>query len=111
MKKHLLAFLFFIACFSLSAQTPDSTKIKVDSVEKKIETLINVSDSLKATDTIKYCVIGGLLGLNFTQSSFTNWAAGGENAISATALVNLFANFKRNKTTWENNLDLAYGLL
>jgi len=111
MKKHLLLFILFISCYSLSAQTPDSTKIKVDSVEKKIDVLYDVKDSIKAADTVRYWKKGGLLGLNFTQSSFTNWAAGGENAISGTALVNVFANYKRNKTTWDNTLDLAYGLL
>ncbi len=54
---------------------------------------------------------GGLIGLNLTQSSFTNWAAGGENSFSATALTSLFANYKKDKWTWDNNLDLAYGLL
>jgi hypothetical protein len=54
---------------------------------------------------------GGMTGLNFTQSSFTNWAAGGENAFSATALTTLFANYKKDKWTWDNNIDLAYGLL
>ena len=41
---------------------------------------------------------GGVGGINFSQSSFTNWAAGGENALSATALVSLYANCKKDKS-------------
>ena len=87
MKKITILFcICFISTLSF-AQTPDTTK------------------------PVKSWKKGGLIGLNFTQSSFTNWAAGGENAFSATALTNLFANYKKNNWTWDNNLDMAYGLL
>lgn len=86
MKKYLFIIILFTFCSAVFAQKD-------------------------AADTIKYWKKGGLTGLNFTQSSFTNWAAGGENAFSATALTNLFANYKKGKWTWDNNLDMAYGLL
>src|SRR6185295_4714146 len=54
---------------------------------------------------------GGLFSLNTTQVSFTNWSAGGQNSVSGSSLVNYFANYARGKNTWDNNLDLAYGLL
>ena len=54
---------------------------------------------------------GGLVALNFNQTSLTNWAAGGENSLAATGLVNLFAKYKKNRTAWDNSLDLAYGIL
>jgi hypothetical protein len=60
-------------------------------------------------DTIWRC--GGLFSVNLTQVSLTNWAAGGLNSISGNALVSLFANYKKGKTAWDNNLDLAYGLV
>lgn len=53
---------------------------------------------------------GGLSSLGVSQSSFTNWAAGGINNVNITALVSLYANRKTAKTNWENNLDLGYGL-
>ncbi|MBA3704475.1 MAG: DUF3078 domain-containing protein [Bacteroidetes bacterium] len=74
----------------------------------KTDSIVNV---ILKTDTIKVWKKGGLGALNFSQSSFTNWAAGGENALSATALLNVFANYKKDKNTWDNTLDLAYGLL
>lgn len=53
---------------------------------------------------------GGLLAINFSQVSLTNWAAGGQNSITGNAIVNYFANYKRGKKTWDNNIDLGYGL-
>lgn len=64
-----------------------------------------VPDSLKAWKK------GGTGTLNFSQVSLSNWAQGGENSLSVTALFNLSANYKKGKTTWENTLDLAYGFL
>jgi hypothetical protein len=53
---------------------------------------------------------GGLFSLNFSQVSLTNWASGGQNSISGTAIVNYFANYKRGKNAWDNTIDLGYGL-
>jgi hypothetical protein len=87
MKKIIFAALVFIASVTSFAQTPDTAK--------------------PAPNWTK----GGIASLNFTQSSFTNWAAGGENAISASAITSLFANYKKGNWTWDNNIDLAYGML
>ncbi len=54
---------------------------------------------------------GGLLGLNFTQVSLTNWGAGGENSIAGNAIVNYFAHYKKAKNIWDTDLDLGYGIL
>lgn len=63
------------------------------------------------TDSVKYWKKGGFASLQFNQVSLTNWAAGGENAISTTAFLNLFANYKKEKVVWDNSLDLGYGTL
>ena len=54
---------------------------------------------------------GGFVSLTFNQVSLTNWAAGGEDALSATSIGNFFANYKRDKVAWDNTLDAAYGFL
>ncbi len=55
--------------------------------------------------------IGGNLGLQFTQSSYQNWQAGGVNSIAGNGLVNIFANYDNGGAwTWYNRLDLGYGL-
>lgn len=54
---------------------------------------------------------GGLISLNLSQVSLTNWNAGGQNSISANGLVSLYAHYSKGKTRWENTLDLGYGIL
>jgi hypothetical protein len=53
----------------------------------------------------------GIISLNFTQVSLNNWAAGGQNSISGIALFNYTANYKEGKNSWDNNIDLGYGIL
>ena len=54
---------------------------------------------------------GGLFSLSFTQVSLTNWAAGGQNSVSGAGLVSLFSNYRKESFTWNNTLDLGYGLM
>ncbi|MFN0275259.1 MAG: DUF3078 domain-containing protein [Chitinophagales bacterium] len=54
---------------------------------------------------------GGGAVLNFNQIGLTNWAAGGESALSAGLLTNFFANYQFEKNTWDNTLNLNYGLI
>ena len=55
---------------------------------------------------------GALLNLGIAQGATSNWAAGGEqNSLALNGYVNLFANLKRDKVRWFNNLDLFYAVL
>ena len=54
---------------------------------------------------------GGLVSLNFSQVSLTNWAAGGQNSIAGNGIFNYFAHYKSGKNAWDNNIDLGYGLV
>ncbi len=54
---------------------------------------------------------GGFVSFSFNQVSLTNWAGGGQNALSATLVGNFFANYKKEKTIWDNTIDAGYGLL
>jgi hypothetical protein len=50
------------------------------------------------------------VGINLNQSSFSdNWKAGGVNSSAATGFLNAKANYKKEKTTFENDLQLQYG--
>jgi hypothetical protein len=49
--------------------------------------------------------------LNLTQSSFSNWSAGGENSIAiGVGINNIRLNYNKQKVSWENGLTLGYGL-
>lgn len=54
---------------------------------------------------------GGFTSLQTNQVALVNWAAGGENSFSATALIQLYANLEKNGWKWDNRLDLGYGLM
>tara|TARA_R110000868_G_scaffold385187_1_gene652956 strand:+ start:109 stop:1131 length:1023 start_codon:yes stop_codon:yes gene_type:complete len=64
-----------------------------------------------AVDTVKNWTFGGFTSLQLNQVALVNWNAGGENSFSATALGQVFANYKKGKWAWENRLDLGYGTL
>jgi hypothetical protein len=54
---------------------------------------------------------GGVLGMTLAQTSLTNWASGGQNSIALNGRLSLFANYKKDKSAWDNALDLGYGLM
>jgi hypothetical protein len=54
---------------------------------------------------------GGFLAVNFNQVSLTNWAAGGESALSATALGNAFVKYRKNDVYFESVLDAGFGFI
>ncbi len=62
-------------------------------------------------DSVKVWKTGGSASVNFSQVSLSNWVAGGKSSASGTFLVNLYGNYQKDKVSWENTLDLGYGLL
>lgn len=65
----------------------------------------------KATsDTIYGWKKGGILNVNFSQAQFSNWAAGGQNSYSLNSLLSTYINYKGKNSTWDNMLDMGYGI-
>jgi hypothetical protein len=55
---------------------------------------------------------GGMFNVNLAQGSLSNWAAGGDEfSLSVNDLVSLYAFYKHGRNSWDNTLDLNYGLL
>lgn len=54
--------------------------------------------------------LGGDISFNLNQTSFSNWAAGGENAFGGNILFNYSAKYKQDKHIWDNRIELAYGI-
>jgi hypothetical protein len=52
-------------------------------------------------DSIRW-IWGGDASLSFASTALTNWTGGGEDQIAVAPAVNLFANYKKGKWTWEN---------
>lgn len=53
---------------------------------------------------------GGLFGLNLSQGSLSNWAAGGDDfSLSLNLVLSLFAFYKEGKHSWDNTFDFNLG--
>ncbi|KAF5081833.1 hypothetical protein DSECCO2_106260 [anaerobic digester metagenome] len=65
----------------------------------------------QSADTLKGWKKGGVIGFNLAQTSLTNWAAGGEKSVAINGMFSVFANYKSEKSAWDNSLDLGYGVL
>lgn len=53
---------------------------------------------------------GGLYNFNLTQSSLSNWAAGGDNFnMALTSYFNYFAFYQKPRHNWDNNIDVNLG--
>lgn len=51
-------------------------------------------------------------GLNINQAAFSgNWKGGGVNSFGFNTLFNYKANYKKDKTSWDNEIDLLYGMI
>lgn len=51
----------------------------------------------------------GVVGLNLSQTSFSNWAQGGSNSLAFSAYTNLGAIYFNDPWKWKNRLNLMYG--
>lgn len=71
----------------------------------------SIIDTIKSQPKVKYWKLSGSTTLNFNQISFLNWAPGGEDAFSGTAGFTLFALYRKNSVTFENQAILFYGMI
>lgn len=53
--------------------------------------------------------VSGVSGLNLSQTSLTNWAAGGENSVAWNLYLNASANYKKDGWSWDNALITDFG--
>ena len=75
-------------------------------------TLNSFGQANTAISDTSYWTKGMTISLNFNQASFSsNWKAGGVNSIAFGGLFSSTANYKRNKTTWDNALEFQYGIV
>ncbi|MGZ8515831.1 MAG: DUF3078 domain-containing protein, partial [Chitinophagaceae bacterium] len=101
MKKIFLLITLF-ATFFASAQDPTVKELK-DASGRAIKKDPN--------DTIpNIWKKGGLYGINISQGSLSNWAAGGDDfSLSLNSILSLFAFYKKDKRSWDNTFDFNLG--
>jgi hypothetical protein len=72
-------------------------------------TAISLTSNGQDADTLQGWHKGGVFSLNMSQSSFTHWAAGGQNSVALNGLINLSATLVKGKSAWDNVLNIGYG--
>lgn len=97
-------FFLFSACATITVSAQDQTvKNLRSSTERTIAK--DASDT-----TAKKWKKGGLYGINISQGSLNNWAAGGDDfSLSVNSVLSLFAFYKNGKHSWDNTLDFNLG--
>jgi hypothetical protein len=100
MRKYVYA-LTLIAAMALPAFGQDIQKVANAKAE--------VAD-IKPPDSAKGpWRVHGSGSLQFTQASFSNWSAGGQNSLGLVCWLNFKANYRKGRHVWANNVDLGYG--
>jgi len=73
-------------------------------------TTILLGQEEKKKDSIPIWKIHGRFAFVFNQSSFSNWASGGENTVAGNFNVNYDFNYKKNNVNWDSRINTGYGL-
>lgn len=74
----------------------------------RIDTLI--ISKVKPTPPVKPWTLGNSFAFNLTQSQLVNWAAGGNNSVAGQIGNFAWIKYKSDKITWDNELDMQYGM-
>ena len=56
-----------------------------------------------------YWDIGGVVSMTASNTYLKYWSAGGENSLGINSLLNIHANYLKDKISWQNTFDAAYG--
>lgn len=104
MKKTML----FTLCLAAMTSFAQDNKVLTAEEQAKVDSAMT-TPAEEPKDTT--WATGGTFGLNFTQTYLDNWAAGGQSSVSGTVLVSGSAKYAKGRATWDNSIDLAYGLL
>jgi hypothetical protein len=91
----LMAVVFISVSVLVSAQVTEA--------EKKLKVLV--------TDSVSGWRTGGVASASLAQTALVNWSAGGEGSYAVNGIFSVFANYKSEKTAWDNSLDVGYGFL
>ena len=99
--KNFFLLIFITSTLQLYSQDDAVKKLKAES-ERTIKKEVDTSG--------KKWRKGGIYGINISQGSLNNWAAGGDNfSLSVNSILSLFAFYKNGKNSWDNTFDFNLG--
>ena len=89
-----------LTCSLVNAQVDEKT-----AADEALKTKVKSAE----VDSAKHWKFTGMVGLNASQTALFNWAAGGDNNITGFLYANMTLSYKKNKWTWDSNLDTELG--
>lgn len=99
----LILIPFAIGMLPLFSQAQDATL-------KTLRTETERSIKKDPDTTKKTWRRGGIYGINVSQGSLSNWAAGGDDfSLSVNSMLSLYAFYKKDKHSWDNTFDFNIG--
>jgi hypothetical protein len=104
MKKIISIILLLVAVGTTQAQDKTVNNLKEESARKIAK---NAADTI-----VKTWKKGGVVGINLSQTSLSNWAAGGDEfSLSLNVITSLYAFYKKDKSSWDNTFDFNAGYI
>ncbi|WP_461485717.1 DUF3078 domain-containing protein [Pedobacter sp.] len=102
MRRSLLLMIAALISGTATAQTVKGGKVNTESAK--------LANKLDTTQKQEGWTVRGTNTLLLNQAAFSNWIAGGINAIALTARADYEFNLKKGKNLWENRILGGYGL-
>ena len=97
-----------LLCFSAGLLAQNGVQ---DAASKAAEALANAPEAEKQAAKPDYWTKFVKFDLGFTNTTLTNWAAGGLNQTAFNSAIDAQANYKKDLMYWNNRLQLDYGFL
>ena len=108
MKKLYLYLSVALFAIPATAQTP---KDITDDISEAAEAVMELAEAdATATQAVSPWKGDGNTSINLSQTSLSNWNAGGDPSIAVNAAFNYELDYKKGKHLWTNRLELAYGI-
>lgn len=108
--KYTPRFIFLLSAIATIAFSMNS--YGQDKTVKELSASATKEIKKEKIDSGKKWKTGGVLNVNLGQGSQRNWAAGGDDfSFSLASYLGLHAFYKKDKYSWDNTLDLNYGMI
>ena len=107
----LLALLMTFAASTVFAQDDKTKKDAQAAAAEAAKMIAETPETVVAPPKPVYWTENLKTTLNFAQTSFTSWAAGGNNNYTLNSIIRGDANWAKGKTYWNNHLEFDYGFI
>ena len=111
MKKVLLSLLMIAFVGIAYSQEDTPATPPADATDAAAAAADTTAPEPELTNWQKYWKLTGIVGLNVTQTSFTNWAAGGQDNADGVLFANLNLAYSKGLHSWEAHLIAEIGMM